>query len=345
MTKIIPGFPSPQKDHYKVYVNTITYNQAPYIEDNLNGVAMQQTNFPFVHQVLDDASTDGEQDVIKAWMERECDMEHAEYYDNDVCTIILVKAKNNPNYTLAAYLLKKNLWKEPQKKETLVTPWREVCPYEALCEGDDYWIDAKKLQKQVEYMDGHPDYSMCYSAISTIDSAGKQIIRPKYERAMKMSRSGDILKDLLVTNFVMTCTTMLRKDVFDSELYRSLKYTYDYPTFLTASILGKCKYFPESMAAYRQNPNGAMATQSDKITMMFQETKIFFYKGLTDGSIEIDRKRLSPDVLKLIVSYCLYNEDEGYKERYREILKNKALRSYMPWAYIKHFIAKKILRK
>lgn len=57
---IFPGFPVPQNDYYKVYVRSITYNQAPYIEDCMNGVAMQQTDFPFVHHVIDDCSTDGE---------------------------------------------------------------------------------------------------------------------------------------------------------------------------------------------------------------------------------------------------------------------------------------------
>ena len=57
---IIQGFPTPQKNYYKVYVQSTTYNQASYIEDCLNGVAMQQTEFPFVHLVIDDCSTDCE---------------------------------------------------------------------------------------------------------------------------------------------------------------------------------------------------------------------------------------------------------------------------------------------
>lgn len=69
-------YPSPIQN-YKVLVSCFTYNQSKYIEDALNGFVMQQTTFPFVRLVMDDASTDGEQDIIKVWMERECDMSKA----------------------------------------------------------------------------------------------------------------------------------------------------------------------------------------------------------------------------------------------------------------------------
>ena len=152
------------KQNYKVLVRTITYNQAKYITDTLDGVAMQQTNFPFVHYVIDDCSTDGEQEVIKAWLNGHCDMTKAEYIDLELANVIPVPHKTNTNLTFAIYLLKRNLWKEPELKGTLVKPWRDHCEYEALCEGDDYWIYPEKLQKQVDYMDRHPDHSLCFHA-------------------------------------------------------------------------------------------------------------------------------------------------------------------------------------
>lgn len=87
---------SPQKD-YKVFVRCNTFNQSKYIEDALNGFAMQQTNFPFVCLVMDDCSTDGEQEVIMSWMERECDLEKAEYLEIELSNVILVPHKSNGN--------------------------------------------------------------------------------------------------------------------------------------------------------------------------------------------------------------------------------------------------------
>ena len=81
-------YPIIQQD-FKVLIRCFTYNQCKYIEDALNGFAMQKTNFPFVCLVMDDASTDGEQDVIKAWMERECDMRKAEKLDISTAIVII----------------------------------------------------------------------------------------------------------------------------------------------------------------------------------------------------------------------------------------------------------------
>ena len=151
------------KQDYKVLVRCFTYNQSKYIEDALNGFAMQQTEFPFVCLVMDDCSTDGEQEVIKAWMERECDMVKAEYIDIELSNVIIVPHKSNTSCTFAFYFLKQNLYGSGKKKMNMVYPWRECCKYEAICEGDDYWIDELKLMQQVCFLDNNDDYIMCYS--------------------------------------------------------------------------------------------------------------------------------------------------------------------------------------
>ena len=134
------------KQNYKVLVRCFTYNQSNYIEDALNGFTLQKTTFPFVCLVMDDCSTDGEQDVIKAWMERECNMTKVEYVNEGIADIIIVPHKKNENCNFAIYFLKKNLYKNPFKMQ-IVAPWREHCEYEATCEGDDIWTTDDKLQK------------------------------------------------------------------------------------------------------------------------------------------------------------------------------------------------------
>ena len=151
-------YPSPEQK-YKVLVRCYTFNHSKFIEDALNGFAMQQTNFPFVCLVVDDASTDGEQEVIKKWMERECEMSKAETIDIPTSIVILVPHKSNVSCTFAFYLLKQNLYKVKGAKKKHVDPWRERCEYEALCEGDDYWIDPLKLQKQADFLDKNFEYS------------------------------------------------------------------------------------------------------------------------------------------------------------------------------------------
>lgn len=159
---------TPKRD-YKVLVCCFTYNQSKYITDALNGFAMQKTDFPFVCHIQDDASTDGERDVIMSWMREECDMESTETIDVPESVIIIAKHKENKFCTFAFYFLKKNLYKEWNKKVDLLIPWREHCKYEALCEGDDYWISEDKLQKQVDFLDANIDYGFVYSKVCRFD--------------------------------------------------------------------------------------------------------------------------------------------------------------------------------
>lgn len=161
-------YPAP-KQEYKVLVRCYTFNHSEFIEDALNGFVMQQTNFPFVCLVVDDASTDGAQEVIKTWMERECDMSRAETIDIPTSIVIIVPHKKNLSCTFAFYLLKQNLYRVKGGKLRHVTPWREKCEYEAMCEGDDYWIDSLKLQKQVDFLDEHKNFSICSHRIYRYD--------------------------------------------------------------------------------------------------------------------------------------------------------------------------------
>lgn len=143
---------------YKVLVRCFTYNQAQYVEDALHSFVMQQTDFPFICLVVDDCSTDGEQDVLRAFVERECVAASITYAENEHTHLVHAQHKDNPNCYFAMALLKKNLYKQKDLKlEVIVKPWRGMCQYEALCEGDDCWNNNRKLQMQSAYLDSHAD--------------------------------------------------------------------------------------------------------------------------------------------------------------------------------------------
>lgn len=256
------GFPAPTTNMYKVDVLSCTYNHAKYIEDCLNGVAMQKADFPFVHHVIDDCSTDGEQDVIKAWIERECDVDNAEYYDNDICTITIAKHKINLSYTIVAYFLKQNMYGNPQKRE-LIKSWQDVCPYTALCEGDDYWIDSHKLQKQVEYMDEHLDFSMCFhSAIERFqDNRRKDRL---FSKICDREYSG---LEMFKRWTVATASIVLRKEVYTSQIYQTLcsdsRIIYgDIRLVLSSATFGRVYGFSDCMSVYRRHEQGAIFRKS-----------------------------------------------------------------------------------
>lgn len=241
--------------HYKVLVNCMTYNQSQYIEDALNGFAMQQTSFPFVCLVMDDASTDGEQDVIRAFLSREGDLTAVMNYDIDEAEVIVLPHKTNKNCTLAVYLLKKNLY-GTGKKRPLIDEWRKYCKYEALCEGDDCWIDPYKLQKQVDILETDDTCSLTLSngySGSSLDN--KSLINPYGPRLTGYLDMHTLLisKRGLVPTASMCFRISMRKmpDFFyDSPVG-------DKPLRMWCAINGKVFYDNVPEVFYRQNANGS----------------------------------------------------------------------------------------
>ena len=121
-----------------VTVRCLVYNHEPFLRQCLDGIVMQQTSFPFEAIVHDDASTDGSAAIIREYAEKYPDIikpiyeSENQYSKHDDSIKRAIDAVMNPN-----------------------------TKYSALCEGDDYWTDPLKLQKQVDFLESHPDYVIC----------------------------------------------------------------------------------------------------------------------------------------------------------------------------------------
>ena len=156
--------------NFLVRVSCMTYNQHAYITDALNGFVMQQTNFPFVCTIVDDASTDGEQEVIKKYVQDNFDLQDASVAyekDTDYGHVIFAQHKTNKNCVFAVILLKETHYSQKNSKAPYLTEWLDT-KYIALCEGDDYWTDPLKLQRQVDFLEANVDYSLCFHKVSIV---------------------------------------------------------------------------------------------------------------------------------------------------------------------------------
>ena len=144
-----------------------TYNHAPYIEDTLRGFAMQKTSFPTVSIIVDDASTDGEQDVLKKWADDNLisDGDTSQWIESSYGFLYEAPLKDNAKSLFVILLLKENHYKPEKKgkKVEYIAKWQESSKYIALCEGDDYWNDPLKIQKQVEVLEANISIGMCYT--------------------------------------------------------------------------------------------------------------------------------------------------------------------------------------
>lgn len=247
--------PNPEKN-YKVLVRCITYNHSKFICDALNGFSIQETDFPFICIVVDDASKDGTQDVIKQYANDNCDMSKSEISEDDISVYIRVPHKINTNCVFLFCLLKLNLYGKPEKQE-IYKPYRVVCEYEALCEGDDYWIDPLKLQKQVDFLEKNTAFLMSVSKACFFSETNKEFVFMPYnaeEQSVTLKPANVILKGGLYIN---TCSIVYRSELNNYMKRRYIKNSPigDYPLQIVAAMEGKIFYFGDSMCVYRVNNN------------------------------------------------------------------------------------------
>lgn len=235
---------------YKVCVRCFTFNQAKFIEETMNGFVMQQTNFPFVCCIVDDSSTDGEQNVIKQYMNANFAMSDstvAYEKETDYAHILFAQHKENKSCFFAVLLLKVNLYSEEHKKFQYISEWRDSSDYEALCEGDDYWVCVNKLQKQADFLDCHPDYGLVHTDFD--------LVKGKRNHKVIIHDDGNYWPYSLTEGLdIGTLTSMIRLSVFKSipKLYLNKNWLMgDKPMWIEISRYYKIHYIPEVMAKYR----------------------------------------------------------------------------------------------
>jgi len=162
-----------------VSICTITYNHAKFIRQALDGFLMQETNFPFEVLIHDDASTDGTADIIR---------EYAEKYPDIIKPIFQ----------------KENQYSKGVQISLTYNFPRVKGKYVALCEGDDYWTDPRKLQTQVDFLEANPEFSMCFHPVTVRyeDGSSPDSDYPAKNRyPLYTGRCVFDVYDLITTNF------------------------------------------------------------------------------------------------------------------------------------------------
>lgn len=211
-------------DQMTVSIFLLTYNQEQFIAQTINSILMQKANFNFQIVIGEDCSTDGTRSICETF---------AEKYSN--------KIKLLP-------ALEKNIGLIANYMRTI-----KACEgkYIAICDGDDYWIDENKLQKQVSFLEDNPNYSIVYSKLKKLfpDGTFKESIQRKLKQA------GDF-DDLVFENVIPSVTVLFRNRQNISAVPTWItNFPYgDWPTYLW--ILkdgGKIHFMDEITAVYRMH--------------------------------------------------------------------------------------------
>lgn len=264
-----------------------TYQHAPYIRQCLDGIIMQKTNFPFEIVIGEDESFDGTREIC---------IEYAKKYP-DIIRLFLHKRENN-------ILLN---GRPSAKFQGIYTMSKLRGKYQAICEGDDYWTDPYKLQKQVDFLENNNDYGLVYTNYLRFNSN-------KYQSINCKTFSGDIFDKLIISNFIGTLTVCFRKDLLDKVvelniLDQNFKIG-DYPLWLAFSSITKFKYLTDSTSVYRISPN-TLSNQLNVIDRFnFEDSaydiRYFFLKSFLVQK-NIKRKVENSYLYFLIINNIRYN--------------------------------------
>jgi glycosyltransferase involved in cell wall biosynthesis len=211
----------------KVSVCMITYNHEPFIAQAIESVLMQRTSFPYELVIGEDCSTDGTREIVRQYAEKHPDI-------------------------IRPLFREQNLGMHRNFVDTLAHCRGE---YVALLEGDDYWTDPYKLQKQAEFLDEHPEYVLvCGNALTIREDEGYRNLSV----AQNLPLAFDFDTRYLMTEFpVTTLTVMFRNRLlidFPDLFYRSV--SGDRWLVVLLSQHGKCHYLNDVLGVYRIHAGG-----------------------------------------------------------------------------------------
>lgn len=219
-----------------VSICTITYNQEKFIKDTLNSILMQSTNFSFEIIIDDDFSQDKTKEIIQ---------------DYQIKFPNIIKA----NFKKANIGMMKNFLENIKRAKG---------EYIALCEGDDYWIDSLKLQKQVSFLAENSDVSIVHTEFDWLDMKSASVTKNYYKTQNIMFTEKYSLHEYFRNTFIRTLTVcFVRKHLAGIETVINKKWTVgDVPLFLYLARDKKIGYINESMGVYRRSLESASASQN-----------------------------------------------------------------------------------
>lgn len=270
------------KNRLLVSVFMITYNHEKYIEEAIGGVLMQETNFEYELIIADDCSPDNTPIII-----------------NDII-------KNHPKgHRIKYFRHKENLGMQANGLFAL-----QQCTgkYIALCEGDDYWTDPLKLQRQVDFLEMNSDFVMCFTnSIIKNDKTGEEKIAKinlwdvcdtkelLKHNSLEGPKYGEIINSAGHTSSIVFRNNVLTK--FPDWFLNC--FIGDEPLFLMLSKFGKAKFINEFCSVYRDNPLG-ISTVGFSYEKDYRG-RIYMYKMLNSYF----EKKYKKDINTLIARYYL----------------------------------------
>jgi glycosyltransferase involved in cell wall biosynthesis len=301
----------------------VTYNHESYIAQAIESVLMQNTNFEYKLIIGEDCSTDRTNEIVKQYTEK--------YPDK-----------------ITAFLNKKNLGIKNNAKQIYTAC---TAKYIALLEGDDYWTDPLKLQKQVDFLETNPEYGMVCTDYNVHWQSSDKMVTAYNTKVYRRNKSSDITYDdyLIDRSSIGTATALIRKDLYNLYFKEIDPYSKDWgvvgdtPLWLYIAQKSKIKNLHIVTATYRKLENSACnftdLHKHYEFVKKGYEIPHFFIKKY--GCNEITKKKLLINFHRTTLNYGFNTRDQKIaKKSYGILKKNTTIKINDFLRYIKNNIQK-----
>jgi glycosyltransferase involved in cell wall biosynthesis len=262
----------------KASVLVMTYNHEKFIRQALESVAIQETSFEYEILISEDCSTDRTREIVSEFQKEHSDR-------------------------VRLLLSEKNI----HSNEIVVRGIRAARgAYIALLDGDDYWTSPHKLQRQVDFLDSHPECSLCFHNARIFHEADGL---EGHNWTPAGQKEISTLEDLWMGNFIATCSTMFRKGLIGEipEWYNDFFPITDWPLHILNAEHGRIGYIDEVMGVYRYHPGGLYSPFSESKKQ--QETLKFYRKMNRNLNYRYDK------IINIAISRYFFEWAEEYESR------------------------------
>ena len=277
-----------------VSIFILTYNQEQFIAQTIESILMQQTNFTYQLVIGEDCSTDSTRQI--------CENYALQYPEK----IKLLPALEKNCGLIANYM---RTFKECDGK------------YIAICDGDDYWIDAYKLQKQLDFLENNPDFFIVYTNLNKLYPNGA--IKKAYT---KYPRKDADFTDLIKDNFIPSVTALFRNvQSVQNELPSwVLNFPYgDWPTYLwTIKNRGKIYFLDEVTAVYRMDI-GVSFNIIKKNSELLNVNLEILNQMLKDATFDNRKESIQAEIVQKNISLMVsYNRESNFIKGLHQLILN-----------------------
>jgi len=269
---------------FTVCVRSLIYNHSKYISDCLNGFLMQEVDSPVLFMLEDDASTDGTQDILRKFVVENFNVDDkfvARVIDFEGATTTFAQHKVNKNFYVAYIQMKYNHYSKCLGRYTYEKLWVDNSKYIALCEGDDFWTDPYKLQKQIEILENDETLIACATDCITVDDKGN-ILDGVLGSDVKGNIAGKYsLSDFFYDEHYYATNSVVYKNNHAAEVREKVnvmrnKFFGDWTQWIALYCFGDFYYSNDVTCAYRINPTSVTHNKKTLHKRLIEQEKDMF---------------------------------------------------------------------